>query len=250
MKIYAACDYYYAYQHMFPFVKSAITNGNSVIFEIFPSMEIDRLSSIPFVVEQISALRNLPEVISNPKILDIRIVDHKLFLDLVTSLNIKDYKAFFASYRFLNLPRLIEELPFVVLDVDSIVNRKLDIPEEYDIGLFLRESNDIGSNVYEQEGMKVAAGALYLTDRAKSFIKHVHDNLLNAEFKWFCDQHGIFQAYNKIKDNLNVLDFSKSNPPFLDWQFDNQDAYVFTGKGDRKYSDQKYLQLKKRWNYE
>lgn len=153
----------------------------------------------------------------------------------------EDVRAYYASMRFIFLPDLLastEQAGLLVLDIDSIIRKTVVLPNNIDVGLFLREDNEVGSNDYEKTGMKVAAGALYVanTPLGQEFATKVRDYLLSHPFRWFCDQHAIYSTYLEMKDRLRIMKFDQN---LIDWEF-NEDSFIWSGKGSRKFTSDQY----------
>ncbi len=163
-----------------------------------------------------------------------------------TSTKIVDRRALFASIRFMMLYDVLlrendhRNNSILVLDIDSVINKKIKIARKYDLGLFLREGENLGQNDYERMGMKVAAGALYVTIRALPFVEKFSEALIKTQKRWFCDQFILYLLYKENKNNFNILNFDNQ---FLDWEFKNKNAIIYTAKGARK-EDKAYLKLK------
>lgn len=233
--LYAACNLDYFVEHGLALAQSAHNNQTKLVLEMFPNIGDNDVNK--FINEWI--LKRPDEIFEH---VTLQMADLKLFNDLSKCLDIKETRAFYACYRFLNLPRmLLEHDNLLIIDVDAIINKPVILPDEdYDFGLFLRESENLGGNAYEREGMKVAAGAVYVTRKAQKFVSIIQDHLLNNEIRWFVDQAAIYQAYKKCTD-LSFLALPKT---VIDWEFNN-DSMIFTAKGNRKTSPE-YLKIKNR----
>jgi hypothetical protein len=238
MKLYFACDETYFYHHGYEFCRSATEHGNSVLGHIFVSLQGD-----PYEKQQMYNMSYARMATLKNADIKIELMDTKLYTDVLKTADIRDYRALYASMRFLNMPKLIDDMPLLISDVDSIILDKIEIEPEYDLGLFLRENNSMGGNDYEQQGMKIAAGAVYVTPRARQFIQVVHDTLISNPFQWFNDQHALYKAYQLVKDKYKIKHFDDN---FMNWDF-NKKAPIWTGKGNRKYDDQTYLDMKKKY---
>ena len=238
--IYAACDTDYYLNHGVAFSKSAASHGHQAIIHITPNFDRDfkvQAEQIVEIYKKIKETNLLPH--------ERQFVPPPLLAQGMYKQDIRDNRAYYACLRFFFLPILLEAFPnneFLVLDIDSYLMDEIYIDDDVDLGLYLRENNDMGGSEFEKQGMKVAAGAIYVTSAAKDFVYDVAKFLEQNESRWFIDQHAIYQAYQTHKNSLNILDFSKSN--FLDWEF-KKGSKIWTGKGDRKNSNQTYLNQKK-----
>ena len=126
---------------------------------------------------------------------------------------------------------------YLILDVDSIIRKKIEFPTE-DWGLFTRQ--------YEQNpGMKVAAGVVWLTLKVLPIIEFWLWQARYIEKHWFADQILWNITYQKFKEN-EAYTFKQFDQTFLDWEF-KSDTPIWTGKGDRKYSNECYLKEKEKW---
>lgn len=164
-------------------------------------------------------------------------------------------RVWFSTRRFVHLPNVLsfygKDTRVMCLDIDSLVMKPIPFPN-VDFGLYLREHENTGAaNSWEEEGMKVAAGIVYVTHNVKSFVDDVAKRITESQkILWFMDQVAIYRAYNKLWEddnnsvppwdgsNLSFINFN--NTPYMDWNF-NDDSYFWTGKGNRKYDDPKYV---------
>ena len=140
-------------------------------------------------------------------------------------------KVFFACNRFLIAKNFLED-GVLITDIDCFFNKRLpDIKE--DIGLFLRPQNPLH--------MKVAAGILWLndTEKAKLFIENTEKRLENPTI-WYEDQIALHRSYRELKKEISCFKFNISH---MDWEF-SENSYIWTGKGNRKYKNKKYLKRK------
>lgn len=227
LTLYASCNIEYFLQHGLALATSAAKNQTKLVLEIFPSIDNSMNDAAERFMREWVAKRD----VSIYEWVDIRLADTKLYFDLARCLDIKDLRSFYASYRFLNLPKMLLEYPeLLVIDVDAIVNKPVTIPTGYDFGLYLREP-DPNLSEYEREGMRVAAGAVYVTRGAQKFVKEIQNYMMTNSLQWFVDQRAIWEAYQKCQD----LKFYQIPKSLIDWDF-NPDSMIFTAKGPRKDS--------------
>jgi hypothetical protein len=92
-----------------------------------------------------------------------------------------------------------------------------------------------------QPELKVAAGALYLTESAIGICHRIIEELNYLELRWFADQIAISRAF---ADDVSSFRFDNK---FMDWEF-SDNSCIWTGKGDRKYNNEKYLEKKNYYN--
>ena len=146
-------------------------------------------------------------------------------------------KEFYACNRFLVAEEYLEPAGVLITDVDCYFNKALPDIEE-DVGIFLRE--------YEKfPGMKVAAGILWLnnTEKARLFITRVREIITSQPLVWYADQLALYKAYNEYKNNTSFFIFDNTH---MDWEF-NDDSYMWTGKGNRKFHNTTYLKKKRHY---
>jgi len=241
--LFAAADYQYFYDHGMAFAKSANRVGHRCLLYIFPDTDKN------FAEESkrlLTFLTNEFYTKVDVSMTEVRMLPRQVMQTLEASSKVVDRRALFASIRFMLLyDVLIKENDLtgnsiLVLDIDSVINKKIRIAKKYHLGLFLRETENLGQNDYERMGMKVAAGAVYVTMRALPFVEKFSETLIKTQKRWFCDQFILYVLYKENKNNYNILNFDNT---FLDWEFKNPKAFVYTGKGARK-EDKAYLKLK------
>ncbi len=240
--LFAAANLSYFMEHGYAFAKSAVDSDNFVHIIVWKDNKGD------WVEEQKIFLKFMTKFYQNidPKKCSVQLLSHNTIAKFKNSLTIIEERAFYACVRFLMLDDVVRQeyeinnRNVMVLDIDSIINKKIEISDEYDLGVFLRH-NEVQGTEYEKQGMKIAAGMLYVTPRASEFIETLRTIIAANEIRWFCDQIALFRAYNGNKDMLNVLNFDKQS---LDWEFE-EDTKIWTGKGKRKTDDPIYTAKKK-----
>lgn len=240
--LFAAANLAYFYEHGYAFAKSAVDSGNYVHIAVWKDNKGD------WVQEQKDFVTFLDKFYKSvdPAKCVVQLVPNTIMYKMKAGANIIEERAFFACVRFLLLENMVHNeyeqrrRGVMVLDIDSIVNQKIEIPDNYDIGVFLRTDNPQGTP-YEMEGMKVAAGMLYVTPRAVDFMSVLRAYIMANEIRWFCDQIALYRAFNTFKDEMEVLVFNNDQ---LDWDF-NEGTQIWTGKGARKHSDPTYVNRKK-----
>ena len=57
---------------------------------------------------------------------------------------------------------------------------------------------------------------------------------------WYADQIALYSSYQELKDKVSCFKFNISH---MDWEF-SESSYIWTGKGNRKYKNKKYLKRK------
>lgn len=241
--IFAAADYQYFFDHGIAFAKSANKAGHRCLLYIFPDLQKpqdeETKKLLLFMTNEF--YKKVDHTMTEVKMLPQEVM--RIF---ESGVDIIDRRALFASIRFMMLYDVLvseEELTgnsVLVLDIDSVVNKPIKIHKRYDAGVFLREDQNLGENEYERLGMKVAAGALYVTMKSLPFVEKLSERMIKSSKKWFCDQIIIYLLYKEFKGTYTFMNFDNK---FLDWEFENKKALVFTAKGDRKDS-KKYLKIK------
>ncbi len=147
------------------------------------------------------------------------------------------YRTYYACSRFLRIAALMEAAParWLILDADSIVRKPLDLPNT-DAGVFLRPDMP--------EQMKVAAGVVMMapTEAGMAFAHLVSESLAHTIDKglaWYVDQVILWAAVQHMPLKWTCHKFDSS---FLSWEMADA-APIWTGKGDLKNTDPKYLEL-------
>jgi hypothetical protein len=129
-------------------------------------------------------------------------------------------KANYAVQRYRMLPELLTRHPAVLLvDVDSIIRRPIEIEPEYDLGVFLRPD--------KIESRRVLAGLFYCTSRAASFALALADAMKGNHPQWGADQHALWPIYRDLGSQYNVKQFDNRH---IDWEPDS-DPCIYTAKG-------------------
>jgi hypothetical protein len=168
-----------------------------------------------------------------------------------TDISKLDARTYYACNRFIVAPYILQYAnKAMILDVDNYLMNSFRWPDGgYDAGLFLRDPLP-GTVGWEQESTHVAAGIVYLNMKKPetlSFAVDVSDRIRQAEnFIWFLDQNVLWKAYNDWKDKISFYKFERH---IMDWEFKNG-TMLWTGKGDRKHSDETYVGQKNKYTKE
>jgi len=149
-------------------------------------------------------------------------------------------RTYYACNRFIVASSIITQ-PMLITDIDCLIMKHID-PLETDLGIFLREPLP-GVNDWEREGSRVAAGAVFVKETAKEFLEGAAQIILDNEWRWFLDQNALNVSYQHFKTKYTCTAFGTD---FMDWEFIDGTT-IWTGKGDRKYSNPKYLGMKKHY---
>lgn len=156
----------------------------------------------------------------------------------INNLSAEKKRTYYACNRFIVASSMITA-PMCITDIDCLIMKHID-PLNTDLGLFLREPLP-GVNDWEREGSRVAAGAVFVKETAKEFLESTTQIILDNELRWFLDQTALNISYQHFKTKYSCTTFG---PDFMDWEF-LPDTTIWTGKGDRKYNNHKYLNMKK-----
>ena len=150
-------------------------------------------------------------------------------------------RAFYASLRFLRAPMILEYARrMLIVDVDCMIMNDFEFPNK-PLGYFPREPLP-GTVGWEQEGTKVAAGAVYYDVDAWSIANEVKEVLEELPLQWFNDQIALNTVFSKVPDDM----VEKFDGQFMDWKF-VEGTTIWTGKGPRKYDNPIYVAKKKEY---
>ena len=155
----------------------------------------------------------------------------------LSSISQEQKRTYYACNRFIVASSVITQ-PMLITDIDCLIMKHID-PLETDLGIFLREPLP-GVNDWEREGSRVAAGAVFVKETAKDFLESVAQIILDNELRWFLDQTALSISYQHFKNKYSWFAFGTD---FMDWEF-LPNTTIWTGKGDRKYNNPKYLGMK------
>ena len=221
--IFASCDGNYFREHAASFVSSANIAGNNVHVHVVNPKE--------YTKAQISDISGLKVNISVTFSLE------------YTSLASLEEKTYFASNRFMTGSQLLEEATRVmIVDIDCLLMSHIEFPENKDLGLFLRESAP-GTSGWVALGTKVAAGMVFVTRDSKDFLLGVQRRILEHGLVWYVDQVALYEQFIDGGWDRNPRFFNFNNG-HLDWEF-TEGSKIWTGKGDRKNSNEVYVEKKK-----
>jgi len=124
----------------------------------------------------------------------------------------------------------------LIVDIDSFLRKPIQWQDfdDCDYSLFLRPPLP-GTVGWEMEGTRCAAGAVYLSQKAKPFIDLVSKTMHSYGSKWFVDQVSLWEVHNHFQiNNLGLRHIQMPNK-YIDWEF-HDDSIIWTGKGTRKNS--------------
>jgi hypothetical protein len=223
--IFAACDSKYFIEHSPAFIHSADVNG----FDI----HIHVVNPSDAVLSLIADTQT-----TNTSTYSFHDFDFK---DFTT----EQERAYYACTRFAVAPHVLKTAEkIMILDIDCLIMNKFEYPD-LPVGYFPRKDNVGAANEWERVGMKVAAGAVYLHSDAMKVAQAIAATIEGLPVKWFNDQ----VALSHIIDQLPKEWLHEFDGKFLDWEF-KEGTSIWTGKGPRKYENEKYLNKKKGYEYE
>ncbi len=228
--VFSACDRFYLREHGIALIASSALAQHNLHLHIVNPIKKDllRLDQYKRVAHQLSGGK------SN--------LTYSYELTDLSALTQDEIYTYYACSRFLIAPIFLNQnnCTLLITDVDAFFNQHLPEFEQVDIALFLRESlkGTIGG---EEEGTKIAAGLLYLSQSSHSFAQEVAQTIYDAQnFEWFLDQKALHHIYKK---NQQKYQFKNIDETILDWKF-KENSYIWTGKGNRKHHNKIYIDKK------
>lgn len=230
-KLYASCDPVYLREHAPALMASAAEANNNLHIHIIngDSPEIEFMDSLRQVWEKMTEAH----------------LSYTWATQFAPSYNSQEQRTIFACDRFVTVADILQmngQNSYLIIDVDCLVMKHIEEPFE-SIGLFLRAPLP-GSVGWENEGSKVAAGAVYYHPSASIFAKQVAERIKKGPYAWFLDQIALNETY---ETNRHKYTFEKFTPEFLDWEF-KEGTTIWTGKGPRKHDNPTYVSKKKEFN--
>lgn len=216
-------------------MKKLCTVCDSVYFKEFaPALinSVEKLNETKLIVVVINPTEENKEFISNQSYKN---------TEFHTIADNRTHKSFYASARFIFSEALLSNLDvdgLFFIDTDCLVLKEMEFPSS-DYALFLRDPLP-GTTGLEKEGTNVAAGAVYIDKNGIDFARQVGQTLNTIkENIWFIDQVILWRTHNHFKENSD-LSFEQIDKKYIDWEFVD-DSVIWTGKGQRKYSDEKFV---------
>jgi hypothetical protein len=218
--VYASCDRQYFFDHGQVLLKSCMTHGQHIHLDIINGDQSD--------IELVRKYLDYKGVITiHSRIPEVEGVDMRVL---------------YACNRFHKAVSLLKVYDaMLIVDADSIQRKPIDWNFfKGDIGLYFRDPLP-GTNEWETEGSRVAAGAVYLSNNAGDYIANVSKLIKSLGPKWFADQWALYKIYTMFKNHFifQSLPFS-----LIDWEMDD-DSTFWTGKGNRKFKNEKFLRDRK-----
>jgi len=230
--LFAACDDVYFQEHAPALAMSAVHYQTPVIICVInPSIKSRVIASA--INKQSMRLDHTPLV-------EIKFVDFDLSHPGI------DKRALFSCYRFIAMPRFNTK-KCMIIDVDCLINRRVHWPKEsFDVAMYFREPLP-NCNEYETYSTHIAAGCVMInnTPNGMKFIREVAAMLANCELRWFIDQFALYNTYERLKSGPTK--FSQVDFQYIDWEFSDA-SMIWTGKGSRKYDNDRYVQAKSKFH--
>ncbi len=220
--IFAACDSVYFLEHAPALVYSADKIAKNVHLHVCnPTPEVYSLACVLTSTVNIAVTFSFNEV------------------NFPADLNDSARQTYFACLRFLVLPEILPSAGRVLtVDVDCFFNADFDYPDA-SLGYFPREPLS-SSDARIKAGSHVAAGVFWLSEENLPLAKKIRENIKTVPLNWFADQIALHQAVVDANQPLA----HRFDAQFMDWNF-RDGSVIWTGKGDRKTLDQRYVARKK-----
>lgn len=157
--------------------------------------------------------------------------------------NVEQRKTYFASIRFVRLAELMRRAhgTYFVMDVDNIIRGDLSGC----IGLARQADVLIRRRFSMSPHLAVAACGILLgnTEAARAFMDRTAEYILNAvqtrNVAWYLDQIALTISLDEGKSAGGLLRVAQLPTELLDWDF-AAESVIWTGKGKRRLSNQRY----------
>jgi hypothetical protein len=226
-----SCDSQYFNDFAIPLAYSATENGNNLHIHIInPTTRDYSVSNI---------LKN-----------DIKRYKKNVLKNVITVGYEEDApqnREYYSCNRFIIAPYLLKHCDnLMIVDADCLVMNHVSFPDA-DLGLYLREPWK-DHNEWETMASHVAAGIVYYTKNSIGFAEQVSHALCSNDLIWFIDQVALWVQYKKDVLHDSTMKFIQFDnmarhvgyPAWMDWEF-KHNSLIWTGKGDRKYTNENYL---------
>lgn len=169
----------------------------------------------------------------------------------------ENMRVFYSIERFIDLKDMINNIGenngLLITDIDCYVNKTIDTShfDGKSVGLFLRDPLP-GTVGWEFYGTHVAAGVVFIRcdEVGLEFANRVNNKLFSmGPLRWFIDQVALYSVYCEMKEEKLLTDenFITLDNKFMDWEF-KEDTFIWTGKGNRKHTNETYLNKKKEYD--
>ncbi len=226
--VFAACDSNYFIEHGPAFVYSADDAGHDVhIHVVNPTPEVFSLAGVLNATTTVRFTTTFN--------------DMDMFQPPFSG-NDDRMRTYYACLRFLVAPHILQHSKqMLILDIDGMIMNDFEYPKK-SVGYFPREPLP-GTQGWEQEGTRVAAGAVFYDISALEIAKDVAKTMASMELKWFADQIALSRVLGNLSEDI-VHHFDSQ---FMDWEF-KEGTTIWTGKGPRKYDNPVYVKQKESYN--
>jgi len=161
----------------------------------------------------------------------------------LTSLTLKQRRAYYASARFPRLQTLLAEhrIPIFSMDADSLVVNPIDLDfsDKTDAEVIIVRRDQIEGT---PEHLSIATGSIWFlpTSGVIDFLTAVADKIdelfENQALEWFVDQIVFFQKMQEFKK----VHYFNLKPKYADWHF-KETSILWAGKGGRKLYDMRFF---------
>lgn len=244
---FVSCDSAYFLKYIESFVLSLDENVNGRIV-VNIHLVLDEHKDICWLGQE--GKRRLVFILDNLR-LRLRHVSLHLSSEIVNFLDKTEgqRRAYFASSRFLRLPEFLLHNSFkkiVVMDIDVVfVNNLGNILKQCKAPWCLR-----GRVTKKHHTLRFMAGIVVINNgvRSRTIANYVASYLAteftNNSARWYVDQSAIFYTFQHL--GLSFNDVASLPDSLSDWEF-SQNSIVWTGKGDRKIVDSRFVE--KLYNY-
>ena len=230
MKLFASCDSKYLRVHAPALVASAAYHNNSIHINVVNPGDEDRnvLDDMSSKYHKISEWPHSD-------------FSWSMSTPFAQPTNSEEWRTLYACDRFISAGSVMynHECDLLIIDTDCLVMQHIEPILDDQVGLFLREPLP-GTQGWENAGSRVAAGAVFISQEAVPFLDKVEARIKKGPLAWFLDQVAINEAY---QEDITDYRFRYFDAQFMDWEF-VEGTTIWTGKGPRKYENEKYLAKK------
>ena len=154
----------------------------------------------------------------------------------------------YSCQRFMSAREMLKTYEeMLIVDADCILRRPIDWDDfkDFHYALYFRDPLP-NTNEWETAASRVAAGAVYLKREAGPYMIGVSLMISAMGYAWFVDQYALHQVHMKEAARKLPLISGQVPQKYIDWDF-NDHSVFWTGKGNRKYENPDYLELRSRY---
>lgn len=165
------------------------------------------------------------------------------YIDL-SSLDVEQKRAYYASARFPRLAKLLGEssVPIFSIDADSLVMNPIDLnfSDKVDAEVVIVRRDLVEG---KPEHLSIATGSIWfkpvprVVDFLSGVAEEIDKRLQERTLKWFADQVVFFR---KMKEFSGGVHFYNLKTKYADWEFREQ-SILWAGKGGRKLYDMRFF---------